>query len=233
MPRTSSGAGSRPWGTIAIVAGLAAATASPAVPAESCLDTAVESGRAPREPLPLNGTGDDTRHGTYDTGVDWAATRAVVRMPIQTVVAKLRDHRNVKNMSRTRLATRCRDQPGDYLALCQLDVDVTVKALLLKLHVRWTEEWAYRLIAGTPEAPSEVAIDYQKIAGTAHIRHQCGSYMLRSLGPAATDLFLYDEIRAKRRSSDATSQMHLGILRNIREDVWPTPGANRISTAPQ
>jgi len=214
-------------GTIAMVGALLAVASSRAD--ERCFDTTAAYGRPLREPFPVIESGDDTRHGTYDTGIDWAATRAVVRMPIETVMAKLLDHRNVKNMSKTELATRCRDEPGPYLALCEVDVDVTVKALLLKLHVRWTEEWAYSLIAGTPEAPSQVVINYQKVAGTGHIRHQCGSYVLRSLAPAATDVFLYDEIRAKRRSSTATSEMHLGILRNIRQDARPTPGKDSAS----
>jgi hypothetical protein len=52
------------------------------------------------------------------------------------------------------------------------------------------------------------------------VRHQCGSHLLRRLGPGRTDLFLYDEIDARRRSAEDTRDMQRGILRNIRENLF-------------
>ena len=188
--------------------------------ASSCFDVAAGFEAPLREPIPLGEGGDVSIHGRRPDGIDWAATRAIVDLPAGRVLASLRDHRNVKDMSRTVLQARRQEQPG-YLEVCHLDIDVTVRAIFLKLHVRWTEEWAYRLLRGSAERPEVALVNYQKIAGTKHIRHQCGSYLIRSLGDSRTDLFMYEEISARRRSSKDTSDMHCGILRNIREGIWP------------
>jgi hypothetical protein len=163
--------------------------------------------------------GDHAEYGTRPDGVDWAATRAVIELPIRALLDKLLDTRNLKAMEKTRLVIREREHPG-YLALRRIDVDVRVKALLIGFDVRWTEEWAWRVLKGSPEAPERVLGNYQKIAGTGHIRHQCGSYLLRRLGPGRTDLFIYDEIDARRRSARDTRDMQRGILRNIRENLF-------------
>jgi len=192
-----------------------------------CFDVETGFDRPLHEPIALSGSGDTSLHGERADGTQWAATRAVLDLPARALLEKLRDHRNVKDMSRTVLAARRFEHP-DYLELCHVDVDVTVKALFIKLHLRWTEEWAYRLLAGSTERPELVVANYQKIAGTNHIRHQCGSYVIRRIDEDRSDLFMYEEIRARRRSSEDTRDMHRGILRNIREDVWPLePGPDR------
>lgn len=220
-------AGTRRLAPLAAMVGtaLGALSVSGAAAEQPCFDVR-EGFRAPlRASIALGDEGDRSAFGTYRDGTDWAATRAIVRMPIGRVLAKLRDHRNVKDMNKTRLVVRSLEKPG-YLELCQVDVEVLVRALFIKVPLRWTEEWAYRLREGTPEEPALVVVSYQKIAGTAHIQHQCGSYVLRPLGREATDLALYDEVRAKRRSAQDTRNMHRGILRNIREDRWMSEGAH-------
>ena len=198
--------------------GVSPAAASEPTPA-ACFDVEAGFDGPLREPIPM-GAGDVSIHGTRPDGIDWAATRAIVDRPAWQVLAKLRDHRNVKDMDRTELQARRFEKPG-YLEVCHLDVDVTVRALFVKLHVKWTEEWAYRLLEGSPAHPRLVVANYQKIAGTKHIRHHCGSYVIRALDDGRTDLFMYEEVSAKRRSSKDTSDMHRGILRNIREETWP------------
>src|SRR6185295_3486254 len=96
------------------------------------------------------------------------------------------------------------------------DVVVTLRALFVKVKVAWTEEWGYSLVEGTREAPRKIVVSYQKIAGTRHIEHQCGSYVLQAHDQATTDLSLYEEIKADRRSAEDTRDMHAGILRNLR-----------------
>jgi hypothetical protein len=53
------------------------------------------------------------------------------------------------------------------------------------------------------------------VAGTGHIQKQCGSYVLEARGEA-TDLSMYEEIKADRRSARDTRDMHAGILQNFR-----------------
>jgi hypothetical protein len=58
-------------------------------------------------------------------------------------------------------------------------------------------------------------VSYQKVAGTGHIQRQCGSYVLEARG-AATDISMYEEIKASRRTARDTRDMHAGILENLR-----------------
>lgn len=195
---------------------LALATPLPAADARSaCFDFDAPVVGPLRPPIPLLDDRDNTVFGTYPGGVAWAAGRALVRAPIESVYAKLLDHRNVKDMAKTTIVTTLLERPG-YLEFHHVDVAVRVRALFFVFKLEWTEAWAYRLAEGTREAPRKIVVSYEKIAGTRHIERQCGSYVLEARDPASTDLSLYDEIKAKRRSAEETRNMHLGILRNIR-----------------
>jgi hypothetical protein len=160
---------------------------------------------------------DNSAFGTYPNGIDWAAGRAVLQMPIDSAYAKLLDHQNVKDMERTTLATRVFVRPG-YLQFHLVDVVVTVRALFVKMKVAWTEAWGYTLVEGREDAPRKIVISYQKVAGSYHLQRQCGSYVLQARDDASTDLSLYEEVKADRRSARDTRDMHAGILRNLRQN---------------
>lgn len=198
---------------------------SPLAPSGPCFDLTLGFDAPLREPVRLQAGSDYSEHGTRPDGVDWAATRAVVELPIERLLDKLLDPRNLKAMEKTRLVIRDREHSG-YLALRRIEVDVRVKALFVGFDLSWTEEWAWRLLEGRPGAPERVLANYQKVEGTSHIRHQCGSYLLQKLDADRTDLFLYEEIDAKRRSAKDTRNMHRGILRNIREDLYDSGGSD-------
>jgi hypothetical protein len=167
----------------------------------------------PRIPL-LNGR-DNQVFGTYPTRIAWASARVVLEMPIEETYARLLDHRNVKDMTKTTLRTTVLDRP-DYMAFHLVDVVVRLRLLLLKMELPWTEEWAYSLTEGTAGAPRQIVVSYQKVAGTTHIERQCGSYVLEARDDGTTDLSLYEEVKADRRSARDTRDMHRGIIRNLR-----------------
>jgi hypothetical protein len=167
----------------------------------------------PRIPL-LDGR-DNYVFGTYPTGIVWASGRVVVEMPVQETYARLLDHRNVKDMTKTTLTTTALERP-DYMAFHHVDVIVRLRLLLLKMDLPWTEEWAYSLAGGTVGAPRRIVVSYQKVAGTTHIKRQCGSYVLEARDDGTTDLSLYEEVRAARRSARDTRDMQRGIVRNLR-----------------
>ena len=198
---------------------LAAAEGPALAPSGACFDLRGGFDTPLRTPLEPSGAGDHSEHGTRADGVDWAATRAVVALPIRALLDKLLDPRNLKAMEKTKLVIRERHHP-DYLALRRVDVSVRVKTLLVGFTLDWTEEWAWRLLEGTREAPERVLGNYQKVEGTGHIRHQCGSVLLQRLDAGRTDVFLYDEIDARRRSAKDTRDMQRGILANIRDDRY-------------
>jgi len=167
----------------------------------------------PRIPL-LEGR-DNHVFGTYPTGIDWASARVVVDMPVEATYAALLDHRNVKDMKKTTLSTTVLDRP-DYIAFHLVDVVVRLRFLFLKMDLPWTEEWAYSLTEGTAQAPRRIVVSYQKVAGTTHIQRECGSYVLQARDGATTDLSMYEEVKADRRSARDTRDMHRGIIRNLR-----------------
>jgi len=159
---------------------------------------------------------DNNVFGTYPSGVSWAATRARVTMPITALYAKVLDHRNHKDMTKTVLTTTDLPRPG-YLHFQRVDVVVTVRALLFNVKLPWTEEWAFSLLEGTPEAPRRILASYQLAdARTRHLKHQCGSYVLQALDAASADLSMYDEVIADHRSAEDTRNMQAGILSSIR-----------------
>jgi hypothetical protein len=168
-----------------------------------------------RPPISMVDGRDNSTYGTYANGVDWASARALLAMPIAEVYAKLLDHENVKDMSKTTLATAVEERDG-YLQFHKVDIVVTVRALFMKIKVAWTEAWGYVLTEGTAEQPLKIVVSYQKIAGTSHIQRECGSYVLEARGGGATDLAMYEEIKADRRSARDTRDMHAGILAGLR-----------------
>jgi len=192
-----------------------AAFGEAAEPPHPCFDFAVKIIDPLRPPLPRIEGRDNSAFGTYPSGIDWAAARALVAMPIGEVYAKLLDHRTVKDMKKTTLSTTVLERPG-YLDFHHVDVVVTLRALFVKVKVAWTEEWGYSLVEGTRDAPRKIVVSYQKIAGSRFIKHQCGSYVLEAHDEATTDLSLYEEIKADHRSAEDTRNMHAGTLRTLR-----------------
>jgi hypothetical protein len=186
-----------------------------AEPPRPCFDFTVKIDEPLQPPIPMIAGRDNSAYGRYRNGVEWAAGRALVEVPIAAVYAKLLDHRNMKDMKRTTIATTLLDRPA-YLEFHHVDIVLSLRALFLKMKVAWTEEWGYSLVEGTREAPRKIVVSHQKLAGTRHLKHQCGSYVLQALDEATTDLSLYEEVVADRRSAEDTRNMQTGILRNLR-----------------
>jgi len=174
-----------------------------------------------RPGIPLVPGHDNHVFGTSPGGVGWASGRIVLDVPVATAYANLLDHRNFKDMTKTTVVTTVEDRP-EYMAFHLVKIVVTVRALFLKMEIPWTEAWAYSLVDGTPEAPRRIVASYQKVAGTDHIKRQCGSYVLQAREDGTTDLSLYEEVKADRRSARDTRDMHRGIVRNLR-------AANRVA----
>jgi hypothetical protein len=193
---------------------LVLAAGAPAIEA-TCFDFSRPVREPLRPPILLTEGRDNSTYGTYPNGVDWASGRALLAMPIAEVYAKLLDHENVKDMSKTTLTTTVEERDG-YLQFHKVDLVVTVRALFLKVKVAWTEAWGYVLTEGTAEHPLKIVVSYQKIAGSSHIQRECGSYVLEARGQAETDLAMYEETKADRRSARDTRDMHAGILAGLR-----------------
>jgi hypothetical protein len=209
---------SRPFGrslwlgvgiSLALAKHLGAAVGAP------CFDFRAPVAQPMRPPIPLLAEGDNLVFGTYPDGIDWASARGLVQRPITTVYPMFLDHRNLKDKTRTTVVTTVLERPG-YLAFHNVDVTVRIRALFFKFKLEWTEAWGYSLVEGTRDAPLKILMSYQKIAGTPHIEHQCGSYVLWARDSATTDVSLYEEVKADRRSAEDTRDMHKGTLATVR-----------------
>jgi hypothetical protein len=202
-------------------------------PPPRCFDFADTIVEPLQPPIPMVSGRDNSTFGTRPGGVVWASTRARIAKPIAAVYAKLRDHRNHKDMKKTRLTTTELRRPG-YLDFQRVDVLVTVRALLLPVKLPWTEEWGFSLIEGTPDAPRKILASYQKVRSrTKHLRHQCGSYVLQALDDGSSDLSMYDEVIASHRSAEDTRKMQAGILANLRrQEPGRRPTSRRGTSAP-
>ena len=198
--------------TAAVVLLLAAG--APGATEGPCFDFSQRIVEPLRPPIALDPGRDNSAFGTYENGVDWASTRAVLDMPMRTAYAQVLDHRTQKDMKKTELTTRALPRPG-YLQYHLVDVVVTVRVLLFKAKVAWTEAWAYALVDGTEADPRKIVVSYQKVAGTRHIQRECGSYVLEAR-EGRTDISMYEEVKADRRTARDTRDMHAGILANIR-----------------
>jgi hypothetical protein len=202
---------------LALTAALATAASVSAteLPAGPCFDFTRKVVEPLTPVIPLLPGRDNHLFGTSPGGVGWASGRVVLDMPVAAAYASLLDHRNVKDMTKTTIATTVVDRP-DYLAFHLVKIVVTLRALFLKMEVPWTEAWAFSLVEGTAEAPRRIVVSYQKVAGTDHIKRQCGSYVLQAREDGTTDLSLYEEVKADRRSARDTRDMHRGIVKNLR-----------------
>lgn len=203
----------------------------------ACFDLSGPVTEPLRPPIPLLVRSDNTAFATYPNGIDWAAARAVIGQPIEVVYLKLLDHRNVKDMQKTKLETQVFERPG-LLQYHLVSVVVTLNAVFFKKTIAWSEEWGFSLAEGTREKPDRIVASYQRVGGTKYLKHQCGSYVLQRLGEDATDISMYEEVKATRRSARDTMNMQLGILRHLRNGEpaaamprcgrswpWPSGGA--------
>lgn len=183
--------------------------------ARKCFDLGVPVTEPLHSPIPLLEGRDNTAFGTYPDGIDWAAARGVIREPIEVVYARLLDHRNVKDMTRTKLETQVLQRPG-LLEYHVVSIAVTVNVVFFKKTIAWSEEWGFSLAQGTPERPERIVASYQKLEGTSYLKHECGNYVLQRQPDGFTDISLYEEVKATRRSARDTLSMHLGNLRKLR-----------------
>lgn len=164
---------------------------------------------------PLHAVTDKPDSGKLETGQVWASTQSLIDKPIGQILKLLLDHNNTRS---PRINEMDVEQLKDPNYLAHHLVKFVIKPFLF-INIRWTEEWAYAIAAGTEENPSEVVVSYEKIDGTSHIEHLCGSIVLRKLGDAQTKVFLYEQAKATQRTAEDTLKGIEGTLKSLRENI--------------
>jgi hypothetical protein len=146
--------------------------------------------------------------GAPPPGAHSATLRGTVDKPIAKVLELLLDHKTTSSPSIDEMEVRKLENTPTRE---HHSVSFVIRPFPL-ISIRWTEEWVYRVVAGSRERPREVEISKAKTDGTSHIEHLCGSIVLRKLGPASTEVFQYEEAKATRRSRDDTARGLAGTL---------------------
>jgi hypothetical protein len=143
----------------------------------------------------------------------WAKLDGIVEKPLAQILTRLLDPMTTRDPDITKLSVSEIKVPG---ALHKDLIHVKVKPIFF-LTLEWEEEWLYTVKEGKPEAPKSVVIAYQKINGTSHIEHFCGTILLERISDRRTGIYLVEEIKADRRSPKDVYQGLLGTLRTLRE----------------
>ncbi|MBL7714398.1 MAG: hypothetical protein JNL01_02955 [Bdellovibrionales bacterium] len=144
----------------------------------------------------------------------WGYARGKVKKPILKVYEALLDPFSVKDPEKVKVNVYPQEQSGykDF----QLRM-VSVKKV--PIPVSWEEEWAAAITEGTPEAPKVILIQNQRSsAPNKFLRHFCGTLILTADSANQTDVFVYEELDAIGRRSEAdTEKGHLGTLATLRK----------------
>ena len=147
--------------------------------------------------------------------------------PVLEAIAALLDHNTTKSGRVDGMDVIELDDPR-YLA--RHEVHFSIKPFPF-VEVEWTEDWAYTLLEGTPSDPVRALISYEKIKGTSHIEHLCGSILVQKRGPRESDIFIYEEAKATGRSAEDTVKGLKGTLASIEKANAPIPLALRAVPA--
>jgi len=162
---------------------------------------------------PTNIDATESGRFTHSGGGIWGSALGKVELPIQRVYQLLLDHYTIKDPEKVKLRVLPEERPGyqDFHV-----VMLSFSKLFMK--VNWEEQWAYAIAEGTSIDPKKIVVSYQKTTGTHFIPHLCGSIVLNSLGPKATQVYLYEEVNALgKRSPQDTVEGHLGTLHTLRQ----------------
>lgn len=161
-------------------------------------------------PLPKEKT-DGAKSGERE-GKSWAQVRGLVQKPIEDVYKLLLDHNTTKSSRVEKLEVTKQDRPH-FLQLH--DVKFVIHPFKF-LTVDWVERWAYSLAGGTPQKPTQIVTSYEKIEGTKYIEHLCGNIVLRKLGPKTTDVYIYEEAKARDQTAQDRLNGIVGTLKTLR-----------------
>jgi hypothetical protein len=171
--------------------------------------------KATKTPAPI--TEDVSDHGQrqregFDFKIDYAWVSGRVDRPAREIFEALFNPRVIRDKDDTKIEVT--DLPaGPHLKHQQQAI--RIKPVFF-LSISWTEDWIFSVLKGTPEAPKETLVSYEKIEGSSHIKHICGNVLIQSLTPKQSKVYIYEELNAAQRDSEDTLRGVKGTLANLR-----------------
>lgn len=143
--------------------------------------------------------------------VHWASAQAESLLSIKQIVKNLQNHK--VTMSSSVDEHDVESSKDDHNQLTHL-VNFLIKPFPF-VRVRWTEKWVYSLWRGTENDPQVYHAAYQKIKGTSHIEHLCGSILVEQMPKTITRITLIEEAKATRTDVNKTLQSVVGTVKSI------------------
>lgn len=177
---------------------VSALVASSALAAGPCFDLKDRVVSPRKETLAWTTAGRDVGDSGKDKRFVWARLRGLVKRPIEKVYSFLSDPRRFKDPSVDELTLLPMD-PGPFLT--HFKVHALVKPFPF-VTVEWTDEWAFSLVEGAPARPETILLAYQKVDGTSHIAHYCGTLVLKRVDDETTDVAQYEESNITGKNLD-------------------------------
>lgn len=153
-----------------------------------------------------------SKSGHFSSSMFWGAARGQVGRPIQDLIQEIATHETLKSAKVSKMEITALQSP-DFLIRQQVDYTVTP---FLFIKISWKEDWAFNLTQGAKDNPKEVQIFYEKVEGTSHIKHLCGTIVLTQVDPKVTDVFLYEEAQATQRTQEDTEKGLVATIRTFR-----------------
>jgi len=199
------------WAALAIAC-VSFGWCTPAFPACFDFSTGAPPVTEPLRPLTDQAIPRD-ESGTLPDGPVWAAVHGVIGQAIDAILKDLLAHRSTKSPRVNKMEIRGVPDPR-YLDRQSVSFEVDPFPFV---SVKWTETWAFYLSKGTAQRPERIVISYEKVAGTSHISHLCGNYLLKTKGDRMTEVFIYEEAQATGRSQQDTLRGLEGNLQSFRD----------------
>ena len=78
------------------------------------------------------------------------------------------------------------------------DVEYTHVEKGMGIKVKWNMTWYHTVLAGTPQAPERILINFRRYMGTKFIKYWEGSIILTKLADDVTGIWIRNQIRASR-----------------------------------
>jgi hypothetical protein len=143
--------------------------------------------------------------------VTWAEVHGTVPISVARVVAEMKTQ--VVRKGGGKDSGMLIMPLADPVYMAREQIKFVIKPFPL-ISVEWIEDWAFNLAAGPKEAPERVVVAYEKVKGSSHVGHLCGSMVLTRAGDGA-DVSIYEEMKATRRSESDNLNGIRATLRNL------------------
>lgn len=142
--------------------------------------------------------------GDSSENINHGLVKAELPRSVPSLIEALKDHNNLKSPKATIVETVEVSEPSRWIKNIRFEVNP-----FPFVYVRWQERWGFfarEMPSADHAKPQKMwLINYEKVDGTSHISHLCGSIELVSLAEAdRSEITYYEQVRATNRTAQDT-----------------------------